>query len=273
MREYSWGAHVLIIRSAFSSDSSCTRASHNPHRFIYNRHSVENLTGTQKKRIMFISIIIPVLNEEKAIQALLYQLQVYRQQGHEVIVVDGGSTDDTISLSQPFADKVLLSNPGRALQMNKGAAKAKHDALWFLHADTLVPVEALEYIQRALSKNDWGRFNVKLSGSHILFRLIEKMINLRSCISGIATGDQGIFVTRNIFNQVAAYTNLPLMEDIDLSKKLKKISKPICIKTTLTTSSRRWEQNGILSTVLLMWRLRFLYWFGVSADKLARQYK
>ena len=222
---------------------------------------------------MFISIIIPVLNEEKAIQALLQQLQVLRQQGHEVIVVDGGSNDDTASIAKSFSDKVIVSESGRAVQMNNGAEKAKYDALWFLHADTLIPDDALERIQQALSKNDWGRFNVKLSGSHLIFRIIEKMMNLRSCLTGVATGDQGIFVTKNVFNQVAGYTNLPLMEDIDLSKKLKQISKPICLKTTLTTSSRRWEQRGILSTILLMWRLRLLYWLGVSADKLSAQYK
>lgn len=222
---------------------------------------------------MFISIIIPVLNEEKAIQTLLPQLQACRQQGHEVIVVDGGSRDNTVLIAELFVDKVIQSDSGRAVQMNSGAAQAHGDVLWFLHADTIIPNNALELIQAAMKNNDWGRFNVKLSGAHFLFRIIEKMMNVRSCISGIATGDQGVFVKKYPFEIVKGYPDIPLMEDIELSKKLKNISRPVCIKESLITSSRRWEQKGILTTVFLMWRLRFLYWFGVSADKLARQYK
>lgn len=222
---------------------------------------------------MLISIIIPVLNEECSIKSLLQQLQTYRQQGHEVIVVDGGSSDKTVSISNSLADKVIKSESGRALQMNNGAAHSENDILWFLHADTLISDKAIENIQQALNKNDWGRFNVKLSGSNILFRLIEKMMNVRSCLTGIATGDQGIFVKKHVFNVVNGYPDIPLMEDIEISKKLKLISRPICIKEILTTSSRRWEEKGILSTVLLMWKFRLLYWMGVSADKLAAQYK
>ena len=226
-----------------------------------------------KVRIMFISIIIPTLNEEDVIQTLLQQLQTYRQQGHEVIVVDGGSHDNTRSVADSLSDKVISSEAGRALQMNNGATQSRHEALWFLHADTLIPETAIEQIQQALNKSGWGRFNVKLSGSHILFRIIETMMNVRSCVSGIATGDQGIFVKRKIFGQVNEYSNIPLMEDVDLSRKLKKLSKPVCLKYTLMTSSRRWEKNGISSTILLMWKLRFLYWVGVSPEHLARQYR
>ena len=226
-----------------------------------------------KVRIMFISIIIPTLNEEDVIQTLLQQLQTYRQQGHEVIVVDGGSHDNTRSVADSLSDKVISSEAGRALQMNNGATQSRHEVLWFLHADTLIPENAIEQIQQALNKSDWGRFNVKLSGSHILFRIIETMMNVRSCVSGIATGDQGIFVKRKVFGQVNEYSNIPLMEDVDLSRKLKKLSKPVCLKYTLMTSSRRWEKNGISSTILLMWKLRFLYWVGVSPEHLARQYR
>jgi len=222
---------------------------------------------------MFVSIIIPVLNEEGSIKNLLQQLQVYRQQGHEIIVVDGGSKDNTCSISSPLSDKVITSESGRATQMNNGVTQSRHDILWFLHADTSIPNNAVEKIQLALNKNDWGRFNVKLSGSHIFFRIIEIMMNIRSCAVGIATGDQAIFVKREIFESINGYSNIPLMEDIDLSKRLKNISKPVCLKELLTTSSRRWEENGILSTVFLMWKLRFLYWIGVSADKLVIQYK
>lgn len=222
---------------------------------------------------MLISIIIPVLNEEKSVKALLQQLQIYRKQGHEIIVVDGGSSDKTVSVSKSLADKVISSEAGRALQMNDGVQAATKDILWFLHADTLISDNAVKYIQQSLNRSDWGRFNIKLSGSHFLFRVIETMINIRSCLSGVATGDQGIFVKKKIFESVNGYPNISLMEDVALSKKLKSISKPVCLKDELTTSSRRWEEKGILSTVLLMWRLRFLYWIGVSADKLAKQYR
>lgn len=224
---------------------------------------------------MIISIIIPVLNEESSIKNLLQQLQLYRKQGHEVIVVDGGSHDETIIAAKSLADKVIQSDAGRSLQMNAGAAQATGDILWFLHADSVIYENALDKIQFHIQEQNksWGRFNIKLSGSHFMFRIIEKLINLRSCLSGIATGDQGIFVKRNLFEQVGGYSALPLMEDINLSKKLKKVSAPVCVKVILITSSRRWEQKGILRTVLLMWRLRFLYWLGVSADKLAIQYR
>ncbi|MCW8987051.1 MAG: TIGR04283 family arsenosugar biosynthesis glycosyltransferase [Gammaproteobacteria bacterium] len=224
---------------------------------------------------MFVSIIIPALNEESSIKNLLQQLQVSRQQGHEVIVVDGGSEDQTIAVSTLLADKVIQSDPGRAVQMNKGAVQASGDILWFLHADSVISENAIKNIQFNLNEQnkDWGRFNIKLSGLHYMFRIIEKMINFRSCLSSIATGDQGIFIKRKIFDDVGGYSNIPLMEDIDISKKLRAQSRSVCIKETLTTSSRRWEKNGILSTILLMWRLRFLYWLGISADKLASQYK
>jgi len=222
---------------------------------------------------MFISIIIPVLNEEDSIKPLLQQLQKIRQQGHEVIVVDGGSTDKTVSLSELLADKVITSSAGRAIQMNKGASHSKNEILWFLHADTLIPEGAIKHIQHALKNRLWGRFNIHLSGKNILFRIIGTMMNLRSCLSGIVTGDQGIFIDKLLFNQTGGFPNIPLMEDIAISKNLKKFSRPACVKEKLITSSRRWEKNGILSTVFLMWKLRFLFWLGVSANKIALQYK
>ena len=222
---------------------------------------------------MSISIIIPTLNEEESIGILLQQLQDYRKQGHEIIVVDGGSKDKTISISNSLADIVIKSQPGRAHQMNKGAAHSSFDVLWFLHADTLVPDKSVENIEQAIHRYDWGRFNITLSGKNVLFRIIEKMINIRSCMTGIATGDQGIFVKRQSFETVGGYFELPLMEDVELCKKLKVLSKPTCLKDELITSSRRWEKKGIFPTVLLMWKLRFLYWIGVSADRLATQYQ
>lgn len=222
---------------------------------------------------MFVSIIIPTLNEEKSIVRLLHQLQPYREQGHEVFVVDGGSIDKTVSISESLTDKVILSDSGRANQMNNGAAQANNNILWFLHADTIISNSSIEYVLLAKNKVDWGRFNVKLSGENILFRLIEKMINVRSCLTGIATGDQAIFINKAIYDSVQGFSNIPLMEDVDLSKKLNKISKPYCVKNKIITSSRRWEKHGIINTTLLMWKLRFLFWLGVSAEKLALQYK
>lgn len=222
---------------------------------------------------MYVSIIIPTLNEEESIEKILLQCQSYRKLGHEVIVIDGGSSDKTISIAEQLSDKVISSELGRAVQMNQGASKAKNEILWFLHADTSLPKNAIENIQQALNKSDWGRFNVRLSGSNVLFRVIEKMMNFRSCVTAIATGDQGIFVKHETFGEVNGYSNIPLMEDINLSAKLKKISKPACLKQELITSSRRWEKNGIISTVFLMWRLRFLYWLGVASEKLSVLYR
>lgn len=222
---------------------------------------------------MPVSIIIPALNEEKNIKSCLDALQLYRKQGNEIIVVDGGSADRTCEMAKALADHVVSSSAGRAKQMNTGAACAKYNTLWFIHADTLVPANAVEKIDAALKQYDWGRFNVKLSGSHWFFRIIETMMNLRSCLTGIATGDHGIFVKREIFLSVKAYPEIPLMEDIELSTKLKKLSKPACLKEKLITSSRRWEDKGMMQTVFLMWKLRLLYFIGVSADKLVQQYK
>ena len=222
---------------------------------------------------MFISIIIPVLNEEQSVKALLQQLQIYRQQGHEVIVVDGGSDDETVPISKLLADKVITSESGRAKQMNKGVAQSTNEVLWFLHADTSISENAIKTIQESLNKYDWGRFNIKLSGSNFLFRIIENMINIRSCLSCVATGDQGIFVKRKTFESIGGYSEIPLMEDVALSNKLKNVSRPVCVKEMLTTSSRRWENKGIIKTTLLMWYLRFLYWIGVSPNTLANLYR
>lgn len=222
---------------------------------------------------MKLSIIIPTLNEADNLVASLERLQQYRQQGHEVIVVDGGSRDNTFDCAIGLVDHLLMSKPGRASQMNIGAEQSLGDVLVFLHADTQLPefAEAL-IIESVKYNNQWGRFNVRLSGQHILFRIIETLMNWRSCLTGIATGDQVIFVRREIFEKVGGYPEIKLMEDIALSKKLKSYSKPACIKQRVITSSRKWEKNGMVRTVLLMWRLRLQYFFGVSADELHSKY-
>ena len=222
---------------------------------------------------MKLSIIIPVYNEAKNITALLRRLRDYRFQGHEVIVVDGGSSDNSFDCAMGLVDKLLMSNQGRALQMNVGAEQAEGDVLLFLHADTHLPKDADKLIASVIDKDEiWGRFNVSLSGQHVFFRIIETMINFRSCITGIATGDQAIFVKRSIFEQIGAYPEIKLMEDVALSKRLKSHGKPVCINERVMTSSRRWEEKGIVKTVLLMWRLRLMYFLGVSPEKISSLY-
>lgn len=222
---------------------------------------------------MKLSIIIPVYNEAENIVALLRRLQSYRFQGHEVIVVDGGSRDNSFDCAVGMVDKLLMSKPGRAMQMNIGAEQASGEVLVFLHADTELPPQANNLIIDAMNKKyQWGRFDVRLSGRHRFFRIIETMMNWRSCLTGIATGDQVIFVRRKVFLQAGGYPEIKLMEDIELSKKLKAFSKPACIKTPVTTSSRRWEKNGIAKTTLLMWQLRLLHFLGVPPEKLHSRY-
>jgi rSAM/selenodomain-associated transferase 2 len=224
---------------------------------------------------MKLSIIIPVLNEAGVLGASLKELQWMRHLGHEVIVVDGGSHDQSALLAAPYADQVLSSPPGRAQQMNMGAALASGEVFLFLHVDTSFPKTGVDAIINSISRQDsgWGRFDVRLSGRHILLRLIERMMNWRSRLTGIATGDQAIFIARKIFERLGGYPDICLMEDIEISRQLKKYSKPICLTHKVITSSRRWEQGGIYKTVWLMWRLRFSYWLGSDPTRLARLYR
>jgi rSAM/selenodomain-associated transferase 2 len=220
-----------------------------------------------------ISIIIPVLNEEDNLTRLKPGLQSIRQQGHEVIVADGGSVDNTLVIAHDVADRVLISGPGRALQMNSGASVASGDVFLFLHADTLLPDDTVQILSGLFQqKNCWGRFDVRLSSSRFVFRLIESLMNLRSCLTAIATGDQAIFIEKKLFNHIGGFPEIALMEDIAISRRLRKIARPVCIKQKVITSSRRWENNGVLATVLLMWKLRLYYFFGVSPEKLKQLY-
>jgi len=220
-----------------------------------------------------VSIVVPVLDEAAGIVAALQPLQAWRAAGHEVIVVDGGSRDASVELARPLADRVLHAPRGRALQMNHGAAAARGEALLFLHADTRLPPDALPALQVALAGGaGWGRFDVRLSARRPLFRLIAGMMNLRSRLSGVATGDQAIFVRRRLFEAVGGYPAIPLMEDIALSRGLKHHGRPACLHQRVTTSSRRWERHGPWRTILLMWRLRFAYWRGVDPARLRHRY-
>lgn len=222
---------------------------------------------------MRLSIILPVLNEAVGIAACLQSLQALRARGAALIVVDGGSRDGTPTRARPLADHVLTSPSGRARQMNAGAAVARGEVLWFLHADSAIPADADRLILDALADERlWGRFDVCLSGTARALRIIEWSMNRRSRLTGIATGDQGIFVRREAFERVGGYPDIPLMEDIALSKALKRLSRPVCLRQCLVTSSRRWERDGVWRTVFLMWRLRLAYWLGADPARLARRY-
>lgn len=221
-----------------------------------------------------VSIIIPVLNEGAHISERLKALSAMRQNGVEIIVVDGGSTDGTIAAARPHADHVFSAPRGRGAQMNAGARIASGGVLLFLHADTALPDEADRIVCQSLeqSARAWGRFDVSIDGAHPLLALIGAMMNIRSRLTGIATGDQAIFVTREVFLHVGLYPEIPLMEDIVLSRKLKRLSRPACVRARVRTSGRRWEENGVFRTLFLMWRLRLAFFMGRAPAALARRY-
>ena len=222
-----------------------------------------------------LSIVVPALNETTRIVSCLRALAALRAQGAEVIVADGGSSDATAQWARPLADQVLQCRRGRARQMNCGAEQARGEALLFVHADTRLPENALTAIEDALAdpRAHWGRFDVRIDGRPRLLRLVAGMMNLRSRCSGIATGDQAIFVRRETFARVGGFPDQPLMEDIELSKRLRRLAHPVCLRQRVITSGRRWERDGVWRTIALMWRLRWLYWIGTQPERLARLYE
>jgi rSAM/selenodomain-associated transferase 2 len=222
-----------------------------------------------------LSVIIPTLNEAGEIGAALEALEPLRAGGCEVVVVDGGSGDGTAARAERGADRVLRSAPGRALQMNAGAAAAGGEVLLFLHADTRLPSGAVEAVLNGLQQGGrgWGFFAVRLSGAHPALRVVERMMGMRSRLTAIATGDQAIFVRRDWFQRVGGFPAQPLMEDVALSARLRQLGPPLSLRQRVTTSSRRWETRGIARTVLLMWRLRLAYWRGVDPERLAERYR
>ncbi|MEE8264643.1 MAG: TIGR04283 family arsenosugar biosynthesis glycosyltransferase [Gammaproteobacteria bacterium] len=221
-----------------------------------------------------LSIVIPTLNQAGEVRKSLFSLQRLRAQHHEVIVVDGGSDDRTQELARSLADYVIQSARGRSRQMNAGAALASGEILIFLHADTQLPEGVDRYLSSAMvtTGRDWGRFDVRLSGSHRLFRLIEWLMNLRSRVTGIATGDQAIFIRRDLFSEIGGFPEIDLMEDIAISRALKHHGPPLCLRTCVVASSRRWEQYGIFRTIVKMWYLRMAYMLGADPSKLSQQY-
>ncbi len=251
-----------------------------------------------------ISVIVPVLNEEASLAGILEPLQCLRipeddpnsgMRGEaadetlriEIIVVDGGSRDSSREIALPLCDRLIDARSGRARQMNAGAESAKGRTLLFLHADTYLPAGWERAVSAALGRgvvakgeakgrkasHDWGRFDVRLDGRHPLLRIVERAMNLRSRLSGIATGDQAIFVKRDVFRSLGGFPEIALMEDIALSRILKARSPPACLREKAITSGRRWEAHGVVRTIALMWRLRLAYFFGADPEKLARAYR
>ena len=234
--------------------------------------------------LLNISIIIPLLNEADNMPQLIAHINGLYPPPSQVIVVDGGSTDDSVGIARRLLNDLssvaqtaidwqfIESVAGRAQQMNTGAQQAKEDVLLFLHADTLLPMDAIDNIQQAMTQYDWGRFDVRLDSRDPLLKIVAMMINKRSRLVSIATGDQAIFIKRSLFERMNGYADQPLMEDIELCKRLKSIAKPACLKSKVTTSARRWQQHGTWRTIFLMWHLRFDYWRGVSPEVLRQRY-
>jgi rSAM/selenodomain-associated transferase 2 len=221
-----------------------------------------------------LSIVMPALNEAAGIAPLLMALQPLRARGVEIVLADGGSTDGTVQQAAPWVDAVVAPGRGRAVQMNAGAAAASADRLLFLHADTrLPPLADVQVLQALAAGACWGRFDVRIAGRPPMLRVVAALMNLRSRLSGIATGDQAIFVSRAAFVQVGGYPVQPLMEDIELSRRLKRLGRPACLRTQVCTSGRRWEQRGVWRTIFLMWWLRWRYWRGEPAARLAQAYR
>ncbi|MEE4661653.1 MAG: TIGR04283 family arsenosugar biosynthesis glycosyltransferase [Halieaceae bacterium] len=218
-----------------------------------------------------LSIIVPVLDEADILEALFDSLQPWRDMA-EIIVVDGGSADDSARLSRRLADRVLQGERGRARQQNTGAAAARGDYLLFLHADCRLRIAPEVFCRRLAHSPRWGFFDVRLSGSHPLLRIVEMLMCLRSRTTRVATGDQCLFVARPLFASLGGFADIPLMEDVELCKRLRRIDRPAVQGPPVLTSSRRWERHGVIRTVLLMWNLRLRFWLGESADSLHRRY-
>ncbi len=221
-----------------------------------------------------LSIVVPALDEAAGIGATLAALAPLRARGAEVIVVDGGSADGTPALAAPLADAVLAAPRGRARQMNAGAARTRGDVLLFLHADTRLSADADRAIAAAVAAGAlWGRFDVCIAGRPAMLRVVAALMNVRSRLTGIATGDQAIFVRREAFERVGGFPDQPLMEDVELSRRLRALARPACLRARVTTSGRRWETRGVWRTIWLMWRLRWRYWRGESPQALADAYR
>ena len=226
-----------------------------------------------EERADALAIVVPMLDEAATLPALLVHLAGWRARGCEVVLVDGGSRDDSVAMARAAGLRVVVAERGRARQMNAGAQACGGALLLFLHADTRLPEAADAMVRAALAVQAWGRFDVRIDGRPLMLRVVAALMNLRSRLSGIATGDQAIFVRRDVFEAVGGFPDQPLMEDIELSCRLLRVSRPACLRARVRTSGRRWEQRGVWRTIALMWRLRWAYWRGVPAERLAEAYR
>ena len=226
-----------------------------------------------EERAEALAIVVPMLDEAATLPALLVHLAGWRARGCEVVLVDGGSRDDSVEMARAAGFRVLIAERGRARQMNAGAQACGRALMLFLHADTRLPEAADAMVCAALAVQAWGRFDVHIDGRPRMLRVVAALMNLRSRLSGIATGDQAIFVRRDVFEAVGGFPGQPLMEDIELSRRLLRVSRPACLRARVRTSGRRWEQRGVWRTIALMWRLRWAYWRGVPAERLAEAYR
>ncbi len=220
-----------------------------------------------------LAIVMPVLDEAAGLAATLQALAPLRARGVELVVADGGSRDASAAIARPLADRVIAAPRGRARQMNAGAAATDAPRLLFLHADTRLPERADTLVDAALAQHAWGRFDVRIEGGSAWFPLIAALMNRRSRWTGIATGDQAMFMTRAAFEAAGGFPDQPLMEDIELSRRLKRLGPPACLRARVATSGRRWEQRGVWRTIWLMWRLRYAYWRGADPARLAALYR
>jgi rSAM/selenodomain-associated transferase 2 len=218
-----------------------------------------------------LSIIIPVLNEAECLDKSLTRLfeDPWIAGNGEVIICDGGSRDDSLAIAHRYPCRIVHSAAGRALQMNQGAKIAQGHQLLFLHADSVLPTNLDEQFPAAAS---WGYFHLRLDNKAVVYRIIESAINLRSRMTHVAGGDQGLFFTRDFFYQLGTFPVIPLMEDVAICKLARRQAKPLMITSPIQSSSRRWQNNGVLKTILLMWSLRLAYWLGVDPDRLHRIY-
>ena len=226
-----------------------------------------------EERAEALAIVVPMLDEAATLPALLVHLAGWRARGCEVVLVDGGSRDDSVAMARAAGLRVVVAERGRARQMNAGAQACGGALLLFLHADTRLPEAADAMVRAALAVQAWGRFDVRIDGRPLMLRVVAALMNLRSRLSGIATGDQAIFVRREVFEALGGFPDQPLMEDIELSCRLLRVSRPACLRARVRTSGRRWEQRGVWRTIALMWRLRWAYWRGVPAERLAEAYR
>jgi rSAM/selenodomain-associated transferase 2 len=246
----------------------------------------------EAKAPVALAIVVPMLDEAATLPELLAHLAVWRDRGCEIVLVDGGSRDDSVAIARAAGFRVMVAERGRACQMNAGARACGGAILLFLHADTRLPAEADTKVRVALEggvqvpagpsaartrsarcAHAWGRFDVRIDGRPRMLRVVAALMNLRSRSSGIATGDQAVFVRRDVFEALGGFPDQPLMEDIELSRRLLRVSRPACLRARVRTSGRRWEQRGVWRTIFLMWRLRWAYWRGVPAERLAEAYR